>query len=225
MRRASQCFTDEDRRRIQQTVADAESKTAAEIVPVVATASGRYDRPEDLVGLWLGLAAMIAVWLFVPEDAGDAGSWGGVPPVLKGLGMVAAVMVGFFVGALAGSRIGWLRRIFTPRGQMHEELMARARQVFFDQRVRRTAGGTGLLLYVSLYERMAAVLGDQAVLEKLGQPALDELCKHLTDGLRRSPPAEALTATIRAAGDRLAPALPRAANDANELPDGVITVD
>ena len=52
-------------------------------------------------------------------------------------------------------------RLRNPRSAM----LARAREVFFDKRVYRTAGGTGLLVYVSLYERMAAVIADQKVLE------------------------------------------------------------
>ena len=51
MQRASELFNDEQRATIDQAVADAESKTSAEIVPVVATASGRYDRAEDIVGM------------------------------------------------------------------------------------------------------------------------------------------------------------------------------
>ena len=47
-------FSDEQRRAVAQAVAEAEGKTSAEIVPVVATASGRYDRAEDIVGLWTG---------------------------------------------------------------------------------------------------------------------------------------------------------------------------
>ena len=36
---------------IEAAIGEAEQKTAGEIVPVVATASGRYDRGEDLFGL------------------------------------------------------------------------------------------------------------------------------------------------------------------------------
>ena len=71
----------------------------------------------------------------------------------------------------------WLRK-------MRDEVAARARAVFFDGRVHHTAGATGLLVYVSLYERMAAVLADQSVLDRLGQDAVDELCGVLTAGLQ-----------------------------------------
>ena len=54
MIKATRLITDADRQRINAAIADAELHTSAEIVPVVASASGRYDRAEDIAGLWLG---------------------------------------------------------------------------------------------------------------------------------------------------------------------------
>lgn len=82
-----------------------------------------------------------------------------------------------------------------------------------------------MLLFVSLYEHMAVVLADQSIVEKLGQGALDELCTVLTGKLRESHPADALCQTIHLAGERLAPLLPRAADDVNELADGLVILD
>ena len=211
MQRASKSFSDEQRKQIDRAVAEAEAKTSAEILPVVATASGRYDRPEDIVGLWLAMIAVIAGWLLLPPAENESGNWGAV---------VACV-----VGATLASRIGWLRLLFTPKCQMRDEVMARASSVFFDSRVHHTAGATGLLVYVSLYERMAAVLGDRSVVDKLGQHTLDELCAVLTCELRDAHPAEAVCRTIAAAGEKLASVLPRAEDDVNELPDGLVILD
>lgn len=225
MRRASECFTDEQKKQINDAVVEAELKTSAEIVPVVATASGRYDRPEDIVGLWLALAALIAAWFLLPEARGESGSWGGFPAAARLICLAAAVVVGFVGGAVVATYVGWLRRLFTSRTQMRDEVAASARQAFFDGRVHYTAGATGLLVYVSLYERMATVLADQAILEKLGQEALDELQAQLLEQLRSGGPAEAICTVVRTAGDRLGGVLPRADDDVNELPDSLVTID
>ena len=50
MQRAANFFNAEQRQQITRAVAQAESGTSCEIVPVVATVSGRYARPEDMVG-------------------------------------------------------------------------------------------------------------------------------------------------------------------------------
>ena len=225
MRIASESFTDEQKKRINDAVVEAESKTSAEIVPVVATASGRYDRPEDIVGVWLGVAALVGAWAVLPAAGGEPGSWGGFPAVVHLICLAAAVVVGFVVGAVLGSYVGWLRRLFTPRNQMRDEVSAAARQAFFDGRVHHTAGATGLLVYVSLYERMATVLADRAVLDKLSQAALDELQVGLIEQLRTAGPTEAICGVVRAAGERLGEVLPRAEDDVNELPDGLVTID
>ncbi len=67
MQRASDFFNGEQRKHIEKAVVEAEAKTSCEIVPVVATASGRYDRPEDMIGLWMAIFAAITVWLNIPK--------------------------------------------------------------------------------------------------------------------------------------------------------------
>ena len=224
MQRASNIFTDEQRRQIDQAVAEAEAKTSAELVPVVATSSGRYDRAEDIIGLWSAMIAAMALWIYVPRTS-NSGSWGELSLVWQIVILIGAMIVAFIVGAVIGSRVLWLRRLFTPRQEMRDDVAARARQIFFDNRVHHTSGGTGMLFYVSLMEHMAAVIADQQVLEKLGQTALDELCAELTEAMRQGHPADALCQTITSAGDRLSKVQPREENDVNELSDALVTID
>ena len=225
MQRASKLFSDEQKQAVNTAIAEAESQTSAEIVPVVSTASGRYDRPEDIVGLWLGALALAVVWFVVPQHSDAVGTWGGTSPLIKLIYMLLALAGGFFIGAVVASRVGPLRWLFTPSKQMRDEVAGRACQAFFDSTIHHTAGGTGVLIYVSLYERMAAVLADQSILDKLGPDALEELRDKLTADLRDSEPTEALCQALRDAGQRLAEVLPRAEDDVNELPDHLVIVD
>jgi len=230
MKQASQQFTPEGRERINEAVREGESKTSAEIVPVVATASGRYDRAEDVFGLWMGLVAIVLVWVLFPAGGGAerTGIWGGGSPISpwwKLVAMLAAAVIVFVVGAVVAAKVGWLRRLFTPGAQMEEEVFTRARQAFFDSQIHHTAGATGLLVYVSLYERRAAVLADASILEKVGQGALDAICAQLTSDVASEGVTPALCKAVRAAGEKLAPALPRADDDVNELADALVTID
>lgn len=225
MQHASSLFSAADRQRINQTIQAAEALTSAEIVPVVATASGRYDRAEDLVGLWLGVLLVIAVSVFSPATVAEPGSWDSHPLLWQTFKLVAVLLGGFLVGAVFSSRIAWLRRLFTPTNQMKDEVNQRARSVFFDNRVHHTQAGGGLLIYISLFEQIAVILADQQILDALGQSPLNDLCQSLTQQLRNNPPTEALCQTIQAAGKKLQPVLPRAHDDANELPDSLVTID
>lgn len=226
MPNATRCFTEDQRKAVENAVAAAESKTSAEIVPVVATASGRYDRPEDIVGLFTGIALMAITWSVLPVYAPDrTGSWEGFAFPYHLPAIIIAMIVGFVLGAFAASRIVWLRMLFTPAAQMRDEVNARARQVFFDDRVHHTAGASGLLFFVSLYERTAVILADAAVTEKLGQGAIDALCRELVEDIRKGDVATALARSIEKAGEQLEPVLPRETGDVNELADTFVLLD
>jgi len=223
--RASDVFSEEQKQKVLLAVAEAESKTSCEIVPVVTSSSGRYDRAEDIVGLWMATITAAVMWIIFPREPAESGSWSAGSVSLGVLTVIAGVVVAFLIGAVCGSRVSWLRRLFAPKRQMQEEVAARARTAFFDHRVHHTAGATGLLIYVSLFEHQAVVLGDQEVLDKLGQSFLDELCRQLTGQLKSGHPTEALCTTITKAGEQLATPLPRASDDENELQDALVLID
>lgn len=225
MQRASELFSEEQHKRIEQAVINAEAETSCEIVPVVATASGRYDRPEDIIGVWVAVLTASVVWLLFPRQSNELGNWDGLPLYAGLLAMVIGVIGAFIVGAVTGSRIGWLRRLFTPRSQMRGEVSARAREIFFDKRIHHTSGATGMLIYLSIFEHMAVVLGDQEVLDKIGQESLNRLCEQLTEGLHQGDATEAICSVINAAGIALSGPLPRAEGDVNELEDALVLID
>jgi putative membrane protein len=225
MAKTAQLFSDADRAKINQAVVQAEQRTSAEIVPVVARSSGRYDRPEDIVGLWFALGFLALFWFAVPQATTEPGDWGGISSAARLGILMLAVVGGFVAGAFTAMQVDWLRRLFTPQSQMRDEVIARSRQVFFDGRVHHTTGDSGLMIYISLFERMAAVVGDRMIVEKLGQAALDELCAQLTARLAAGHRAEALAETIATAGDRLIAVLPRSTDDRNELPDALVVID
>ncbi|MFK5923950.1 MAG: hypothetical protein QM496_17370 [Verrucomicrobiota bacterium] len=225
MQRATYFFNEQQRKQVGTAVAEAESMTSCEIVPVAGTVSGAYDRSEDIVGIWLAAVAAVMVWLLYPLQVSEAGSWGGRSVFAGGLLMMLIVFLAFAVGVVLSSRIAWLRLLFTPRKQMQQQVTSRARELFFDQRVHHTSGGTGLLIYVSLFERMAVVFGDQEILDKFGQEFLDKLCHQLTSELQQSHPADAICKVIAEAGKLLSDKLPRADSDVNELQDTLVLLD
>lgn len=214
----------DQRTRVEAAVAAAEAKTRCEIVPAVATESGRYDRAEDIVGLWLGSLSAVLVWALLPRQPA-VGDWSGLPPWGEAGVLIGAIIVGFLVGVVVANRVSTLRRLFIPKRQMEEDVNDRARQLFFDSRVHHTAGASGILIFVSLFEHMTVVLGDRTVVERLGEPFLTELCRRLTTEIRRGDPAEALCQAIHAAADRLGPEMPRESDDVNELPNALVLID
>ena len=202
MKKAATYFTTKEKERIENSVKLAERRTTAEIVPSLATSSGRYDRAEDIFGLLTGLAALAVAWLvfqktipaqWAPNGVLRIGLW-------ESIGIVAG---GFVLGATLASHAGWIRALFTPRRQMREEVRARAREVFVANRMYATNHGNGVLIYVSLFERMAVVLAEDHVIAKIGPDRLAVLRDRLIEGLREGHACRAYCETIRLAADAL----------------------
>ncbi len=215
-------LTDDDRRRIAEVVHQAESRTAAEFVPVLAEASDRYDRPEDIAGLWLAAAVMTGVWFLLPERAPVVGSWGDPARVFSLVILLASGLLAFLAGAFAASQRDAIRLLFTPRQQMRDAVRRAAAVTFFDRRVHHAPSRAGLLIYVSEFERGAAVLADRTVLRALGETGLQDLRDMLTDKLAVNGPVDAICQTIEAAAARLEATLPAGEDDVNEIADALV---
>lgn len=220
---ASEFLNQEELKSVEQAVVDAELKTSVEIVPVIASVSGRYDRAEDLAGLWLGTVFMVVLWIAWPLKPVEPGDWGAGFP-LNYVGWIAALIGGFVIGAVLCARIPVLRRLMTSKKELAAEVERRAREVFFDQRIHHTGGGTGVLIYVSLFERTVCILADEAATKALPEGEIARLCAALTKQLG-STPAKGLSECVQALGDQLAAPLPRDGGDRDELANGVVLID
>lgn len=218
MAHTARIIGDRIRRPIADAVHEAEVKTSAEFVPVIAACSDRYERAEDLIGLIAAVLALSAVALFFGLG-GDAPQW------LVLLALILAVVTGFIAGVLIAVQVPSLRRLFASHNRRHQAVAVRARQVFVDRRVHQTTGGTGIVLYVSLFERIGLVLVDQAVRDHLPEGALDELSRALSTGIQQGDVGAAMVAIITELGDRLGDVLPRYDDDVNELPDALVLLD
>ena len=226
MKHARDFFTPEEREKISKTVLEAEKQTSGEIVPVVATASGRYDRAEDIGGLLLGLAALMVSWLRFQRILPVEGDWAHGQRLTLGLGWLLLIVVaGFIVGAGITSRVGWLRRLLVSHREMRQEVQRAAWEAFGRFRVGRTAGGTGIILYVSVFERMVCILGDDSIASKLESKTWDEIHSTIIVGIRSGQPADSFCRAITRCGLLLTQHFPSRPGDVNELGNELRIVD
>jgi len=143
---------------VEAAIVEAEKMTTGEIVPVVATVSGRYDRAEDLFGLVFSLLVLTAIWMLFAGTT-ETG-WSATQSTVFGLPAVAGILIGGFVtGAALATHFPILRLPFIARAEMVEEVERRALETFQRERIRDTSSGTGVLIYVSLYEHLVKSAG------------------------------------------------------------------
>ena len=212
-------FDDDGKERIRRAISEAESSTSAEIVPVLTDSSGRYDRAEDLVGGVAALGLMSLCWLGVQGVSMD-GSWQTqrAPELELGLGMIVLILTfGFATGAFLASRIWWLRRLFCFRSEMEGCLKERAMQAFQMYRIGKTQEATGVLIFISSFERMVYVLGDAEISQRLSDDDFVEVKDAIVEGFRQGEYADGLVNGIRLCGQKLSSHFPLQPGDQDEL--------
>ena len=226
MKKVSNYFSDEDKKIIEDAIARAESNTSGEIVPVVASVSGRYDRSEDIFGVLFSLILLTIAWLYTQEITPIDGQWESeVKTVITLPWALAIIFLGFIVGAILASFFPVLRLIFISKKEMREEVGRKALKAFHQYRIRGTQDATGVLIYVSLYEHNVRVLGDEAINEKLKQQDWDDVCNLVVEGMKSKQPAEKLVEAIEICGQLLAEHFPIEEDDQNELPNKLQLID
>jgi putative membrane protein len=132
-----------------------------------------------------------------------------------------------FVQLAAGLLGAWLatwapvERRLSGRRDLDQAALDRAEQAFLEHGVHRTVHGTGVLIFASLREHRAVILGDRGIHARMGDAEWRRAVDALVAGIRRGAPADGFTDAIAMVGARLAEHFPRSPGDAaaNELPD------
>ncbi len=200
-------FSERARREVASAVRDIESATAAEIVVAVRHASARYRHVDYLVGALLSFGVLL-ILLFHPHPFAVAT-------------MPLDLLVTFALGAAASAHSPTLRRLLSSAAFRREQVGRAARSAFVELGVSRTRGRSGILVYVTMLERAVELVCDCGVDDCAKTAAFQQAASQLS---RTLPDLDAFVTALRALREPLAAALPRAADDVNELPDD-LTVD
>ncbi len=202
-------FDEAVRARVAEAVSRAEQLSRGQLVPVVVERSDPYPEVRFRGGLLVAVLATGAVLLLrLP------------------LGLSELVMVQAAAGVAGALLSLWepVERLLAGHRAMEEAVRARAVRAFAEQGLHRTAEGTGVLVFASLFERRAVVLGDRGIHEKIGDAEWERAVAALVAGVRRGDPGQAFVDAIALCGARLAehfPRTPGATAAPNELEDQI----
>jgi putative membrane protein len=200
-------YEERAKREAKAVVEGIEAQTSAEIVVCLRGASDTYRDADYLFGFLVSLGALVAM-LFVDHPFARAS----FP-----LGLVA----GFLSGAVASANVAQIRRLLVFPGRKAAAVSLAARGAFHDQGVTRTHGRTGILLYVSMFERRVEVLLDVGINSRTLGLEWKAAVTMLEGSLSPHPDVDRFLAAARALGPILGRVLPRAAEEENELPNEV----
>ncbi len=204
-------FGGEARTRIADAVRRAEALSRGQIVPAVVEKSDAYPEVRYRGALLAAvLATGVALALRLPLTLSEL-------PLLQ----IAAGLVGALASLWAP-----VERWLAGARAMDQAVRARAVRAFHENGLHRTAEGTGVLVFASLFERQAVVLGDRGIHERMGDGGWDRAVGALVDGLRAGEPARGFVDAVAQCGARLAEGFPRepgAVPPRNELEDAIRT--
>lgn len=212
-------FTDAEKTRIDEAVRTAEQKTSGEIVPVLASSSEPYERGLFYSAIMGALVASLLVFaiLFMPLAFLDQHSAPWVLPTYLFALQVVALFGGYHVARIHPN----IHRAFVSRSYMQRRVDRAAHQAFRMFHLAHTKEATGIMIYVSLFERTVVVMADKSIDRKHDKHTWDDVRDLLIDGLRKGNAVEGFERAIAECGRILEKDFPIQPDDVNELPNHI----
>ena len=115
-----------------------------------------------------------------------------------------------------------LRLALTPGATKHRRVRRRAVAVFKAAAERRTTGRTGILIYLSMAERRAEIVADEAILKVTTPETWGEAMAALLVEVKQGRVGDGIVAAIERVGDCACRAFPAFGGRRNEIPDKLI---
>jgi putative membrane protein len=218
-------MTETDHDKVSNAIAAAEAGTDGEIVAMSAEKSDSY---HD-VGLHYAVAVMFLALSSLVAWPGQLEFWWSflfgwtAPPVLQQLLLLLlGIALLKFLAVLFIMRWMPLRLALTPSSTKTRRVRRRAVMLFKAAAERRTVGRTGVLIYLSLGERRAEIIGDEAITAVTTPETWGEAMAVLVTDVKAGRPAEGIAAAVAIVGKVLAEHFPKTGDDVNEIPDKLI---
>ena len=188
---------------------EAELKTSGEIVPMIVKSSSTVGHVPIVIFL-------IALLFYFMVD-------------LAQFGYFESSTLNFLIWAILClpvsrllAELSLVQRLLVNQMDQRDQVELRAEVEFYEANLKNTEGSTGILLFVSLMERKAVVLADEAIAKQLPSETWNEVVLLLVDGARKKSLSQGFCMAIDRCGNILAEHFPIDPNDNNELPNTFI---
>jgi putative membrane protein len=195
-------LSDADEAALEEAAEAIEAVSAVEVA-IAIRPRARYSLVQHAIVACVAAIAMLAFMLY-----------GGNVHYARWQFLALPLALGIF-GALLVELVPPLYRFVAPPWLRLEHVREAAYATFVERDVHATRDRTGLLVYVAARERMVELVGDIAVVKAVGIETLAAWSGALEAHLAKGP--QAFATGLGALAPDLAKALPRRADDVNEL--------
>ena len=196
---------------ISMVVQEVEEHTDGEIVPVIVKSSSSVGHVPMTLTLLLLLVLVIAELPFA--DLLWVTPWVYVWPFL-----VLAV----YYASFGLAKLPFIQKIFVPERDEVDQVHQRAHLEFYLNKINRTQHGTGILIFVSVMERKAVILADEAINGKLPPETWNKVLGQLGEQLNKGQWAAGFTEAIKSCGKHLGEHFPHTDVGHNQLKNHLV---
>ncbi len=205
-------FTPQDLERIKAAVHQAESKISGEIVPVFVEKSGFYSVANYRAAMVTGAVAFFLVIFFdryMPALA-----------IYDPLLILLSVILFGLLGAVACNYMDLIKRLFVPHQHLDHATRQRAETAFLQEEVFNTRHRTGIMIFISFFEREVMVIADRGISKVVEQKEWDKMVQGIIQNIRVGKVVDGMeTAILRCGEILLEKGFLKTADDVNELKD------
>ncbi|OQX63581.1 MAG: hypothetical protein B5M56_02305 [Desulfococcus sp. 4484_241] len=209
-----QFLAESDKQRIIETVKKVEQSTSGEIVPMVVPASYHYPTAAMIGGAALGIPTALLFTRLL-----GALFWLGTNNIWIFLG---AECVAFVIWHAIVNRVPWLKRLFVSAREMADEVDEAAFVHFYKHGLHKTREQTGILIFISVFERKVVMLADSGINEKVAGGQWDEIVAGLVSGIKAGRQVDAICNAVEKTGAILARFFPVRPDDTDELENLIV---
>ena len=214
-----------EKQRINQAITDVESRTAGELVTVIARASDDY---LYIPLLWAATIALLVPGILYYLAVGfgweqACPDWGWRIPC--DFSDLYIFQLGLFMVLALLFRWQLVKMLLVPRSVKQRRGNRHAYVQFYEQGLHETDARNGILIFVSIAEHYVEILADQEISEKIDHSRWQQIVDNFVVYIKSGNVADGFIETINACGDCLAEHFPDQINDANQLSDHLIEID
>ena len=218
-------MSEADHAKVSAAIAAAEAKSDGEIIAITTDLSDSY---HDVGLHYAALATFLVLGAFAALPQCLTGiyelinGWTAGPSLREQLTLLLFLALLAFVAVLLALKHIPLRLALTPRATKTRRVRRRAIMLFKTGAERRTIGRTGILIYLSMAEHRAEIIGDEAITSVTTPDTWGEAMTALLGHVKAGHAGDGIVAAVGLIGDVLKVHFPRSSADTNEIPDKLI---
>lgn len=201
-------LTEKEKDKIINCVKGVEKQTSGEIVPMIVSSSYHYPSANILGAMISGIFLSIMILLVIANE----NLW-----IFLAIFGILYLLLHEII-----KRTPTFKRIFITSDEMEEEVKEAAFISFYTKGLHKTKDKTGILIYISIFEKKVWVLADKGINEKVPQGAWQEIIDIIVSGIKGKKQSEAICTAIKKCSEILKEHFPVKPDDTDELDNLII---